>query len=337
MVASSSRTRRPPHPTSPKHPALCNCPFGVPPSPPPPPRSPDPQPPSPGGPQPGALSLAPRPGPKHLASWEKSKGMWADGPETGPPPLPRQHTEPHCVPPSRPPCPSAEGPGLGRREPDALAVPSPGIPHPLFASHKAALVPRPRGPPCLSPAGPLSTSPVRPTQESLKRKHLGHRKRSPCPHTHPQTHLLLSQGRRGAEPSLQEAHLGALPQGAGLWPCLCSRIALLPQWDDPGSRRLFLNALSPNTLALNPGGIAGGPGLRGAGGSESPLGHLADLALKSCLLPLPSLPFSNGAHQAQSRGGAEGRSSRGGLGSEEAGQSVNTPLPSVSLTRTSAP
>lgn len=87
----------------------------------------------------------------------------------------------------------------GGREPDTLTVPSPGWastpiprvgrpvspPH-CLESYKAPLVPRLRGlGPCLSPTGPLSTSPVSPHARELEQEvswiqgtHTGP---SPCP------------------------------------------------------------------------------------------------------------------------------------------------------------
>lgn len=148
-----------------------------------------------GDPEPGAPSLPPPPGPKRLDSWEGNKGVRADWPEAGHPrPSPSVASTQSSIvgseysPPTTPTtslrnslCPSAEGAkaGPGRRAPGrphgsqprgcAGPHPQPWDPTPAPASRpivhcatKLPLSPGRGGRPWLSPAGPLSTSPVRP-------------------------------------------------------------------------------------------------------------------------------------------------------------------------------
>lgn len=157
------------------------------------------------------LSAFPHPGPKRLASWEGSKGMWEGGWRMGQKPCPRPgpaNTQssivgPECgaPDPSRPrPRPVSRSGGGGSLTPSQFPAPAgpppPSLgsdaqcPRPIVWSPTKLLLfpvpPRLRGlGPCLSPTGPLSTSPVSPHARELEEEaswiqgtHTGP---SPCP------------------------------------------------------------------------------------------------------------------------------------------------------------
>lgn len=198
-----------------------------------------------GGPEPG---VPPRPpptlGPKLLASWEPSEGMWAAGPGApGPPTHSETNTEPHCGPASGPIPRTPESlhrrarararprRRRGSRPPSHFpgSQPSPPLaptsrplcaqaprPRPLFPSHKAALVPgRGSPPPGLCPRPP--SAPTQGSPQSLDPGHSAASSTSPLTPPTPNTDSVPARWRgRGPPGPAEGVRLPGPAPGSGL-------------------------------------------------------------------------------------------------------------------------